>query len=276
MNDANNTVDRLAFAVTTARAAGRLTLEHFRVGVDVETKADGSEVSIADRRAEAFIRDAIADAFPADAILGEEDDDKPGTSGWRWVIDPIDGTFSFVRGVPLFATLLAAERVDAAGDPIPGAVEIGVLELPALSETIHAARGHGAWHSANGGKPAPARVSDTATLANASIGITTPDYFRAEHAMPVYERLITAAGNVRGWPDAYAFALVATGRCDAVAEPFMKPWDCGPMLPIIEEAGGRVTDWAGNRTIHAGNLAVSNGHLHPALLGLLDRPMENQ
>lgn len=267
--------ERLELAVEAAEAAGRLTLELFgraRSGLGVEIKRDGTEVTAADRGAEALVRSRIAAAFPGDAVMGEEMGETPGGSGWRWIIDPIDGTFSFVRGVPLYATLIAAEWVGIEGrgeGQGRGRVEVGVIELPALGERVHAARGLGAWHTVRGSGPTRARVSRAATLGQAVVCTTSLDYFKGPAARGVFDRVCAAAGHTRGWSDAYPAALLATGRVDVLFESAIKPWDIAALEPIIAEAGGRLSDWAGAPSVYSGTLAASNGLVHEELLGVI-------
>ncbi|MAY73290.1 MAG: inositol monophosphatase [Phycisphaerae bacterium] len=260
---------RLEVAIEVARDAGALTLETFgRSRNDVERKSDGSEVTAIDRAAERFIRERLAAEFDGDGVLGEEFEPKPSRSGWRWIIDPIDGTFSFVRGVPLYATLLGAERVDANGRPT-GPVEVGVIVMPALDEVVYGATGGGAWRTQGSGDPVAARVNSVDRLEDATICVTSVDYFDKQGLSDVFSRMCAASGHTRGWSDAYAAVLLATGRCDALVEPIMNPWDSAPMQPIITEAGGRLSDWTGKETVHAPTLVASNGRVHDELLRTL-------
>lgn len=260
---------RLASAVEYARTGGEKTLPLFGVGrVGVETKGDGTPVTEADRACETEIREAIARDYPRDGVLGEEfgAEAADGASGFRWIIDPIDGTFSFVHGVPLYTTLIGVERIE---DGRPSGVVAGVVHAPALGETVYGALGHGAWHVARpGAEPSPARVSTRATLAEATVATTSADYWD-ESLAPVWERVERAAGHTRGWPDAYAAILVATGRCDAIVEPRLKAWDVAPFFPILREAGGRASGWRGEDSPHAGDIVVTNGLLHADVLALL-------
>ncbi|MEM7621975.1 MAG: inositol monophosphatase family protein [Planctomycetota bacterium] len=273
--------DRLDFAVRVASAAAAATLHRFAPGhptaarvrdLDVEAKADGSEVTAADREAEQFMRNEIQRAFPGDGILGEEFEETPSDTGRRWIIDPIDGTYSFVRGVPLYTTLLACERLDADGSQSSEGVDLGVIVAPALGETVYAQRGSGAWFQPSGATQTPpvrAVVSNVSSPASASLSYTSLDYFRSERDRAVVRKAIEAAATTRGWPDAYAAMLVATGRCDALIEPTLKPWDAAPMQPIILEAGGMLTDWQGNPTIRGEGILATNGKLHGALLAAI-------
>ena len=263
---------RLRFAIDAAGEAGELTLRYFqRGGLGVEAKDDGWEVTIADREAERLLRTRIAETFPGDGVLGEEMEETPSETGWRWIIDPIDGTFSFIRGVPLYATLLAAERLGPGGESIAENVRLGVILIPPLREMAYAMRGGGAFVQVGDDEAVRARVSSCDALARATVCTTSTDYFSTPETRAAFERVDAAAGHMRGWSDAYAGLLLATGRCDAVFEPFLSPWDSAPFEPIVTEAGGMVTDWSGEATIHGTNLAASNGRVHRELVELLER-----
>lgn len=251
----------LDFATEIARRAGAVTLRWFGTDVAVETKADRSPVSIADREAERTIREAIAERWPDDAILGEEYGTADGAgTGRRWIVDPIDGTHSFIRGVPLYGTLVALE-VDAD-------VVVGVAHFPALDETLAAARGAGCSHNGR-----PTRVSDCDALDDALVCYTDPTLFARAGLADAWPRVVAASGLVRGWSDCYGYALVATGRADAMLDPIMAPWDCAALKPIVEEAGGRYTDLLGAPTIYGGNAIATNGRVHDALVAVVgDRP----
>jgi len=203
----------------------------------------------------------IGRAYPDDAILGEEMPAKPGTSGVRWIIDPIDGTKSFIHGVPLYATLLAAELH---GDPI-----LGVIVLPALHEVVSAGRGLGAWHLVGSASPVAARVSSVDRLESACVCTTSMRYFQDEGLGGLYEHLSLRCGLLRGWSDAYAHVLVATGRADAAIEPTINIWDVAPMAVIMAEAGGRYTGWSGLDGITEPNGISSNGLIHDELLTMV-------
>ena len=238
----------LAFAVDIAREAGEITLRHFRTLTEVQRKADGSFVTAADREAEAHLRRRIKERFPEDGILGEEEGALAGTSGRRWLVDPIDGTFSFVHGVPLFGVLVALESDD---EPM-----VGVVNIPRLDELTSAARGLGCFVNRE-----RAHVSATAKLEEALLLAT--DFSVCAHYGfgAAARRLQERVAARRTWGDCYGHVLVATGRADVMLDPVMNPWDCAPLLPIIEEAGGTFTDWRGRRTIHGGNAISTNGKL---------------
>jgi histidinol-phosphatase len=248
--------DLLEIAVDLAEEAGKITLEYFQGRFDVETKPDSSPVTVADREAEAHIRQTIESRFPDDGIVGEEFGEIRVGARRRWIIDPIDGTFSFVRGVPLYGVLIGVEQD---GDPV-----LGVIHLPALNETAAAARGEGChWRGQR------ARVSTTSELSDALWLATDLDFETGVASSGALARVVRAAGLGRTWGDCYGYVLVATGRADVMIDPRMHVWDCAPLLPIVEEANGRFTDWQGRRTIRGGSAVATNGMLHDQVLKLL-------
>src|SRR6202158_5579799 len=243
----------LDFAVDMAREAGAITYRYFQGSFAAERKADNSFVTIADREAETYLRARIEAAFPEDSILGEEEGDKSGASDRRWILDPVDGTYSFVHGVPLYGVLIGLEIED---EPILGAVN-----LPALGEMVYAARGLGCfWNGA------PAHVSTTASLDQALLLSTDFGICERYGFGPATESLQRQAHARRTWGDAYGHVLVATGRADIMLDPIMNVWDCAPLLPILEEAGGTFTDWNGTRTIPGGNAISTNGLLFDGVM----------
>lgn len=254
---------RYELARRIARSAGQLTLRYFRQGVEVERKTDDSPVTIADREAEKLLREEIAGAFPQDGILGEEFPETTGSSGFRWILDPIDGTKSFVCGVPLYGTLVAVEH---GGNSL-----IGVIYIAALGECVHAARGQGAWYEADGGTPEPARVSTCERLADGLLVTSQVDSFAERGAGDAYLELEKAAWITRTWGDCYGHLLVATGRAAVMIDPVMCLWDTGALQPILEEAGGTFTDWQGKQTIHAGEAIATNGLVLPEVLAVTKR-----
>ena len=264
------------FALAVAVRAGERTLRYFRGEYEVELKADETPVTRADREAEELIRESIAAAYPADAVLGEELGYAAGTSGRTWVIDPIDGTKSFVAGVPLYAVLIALVEGDYRKGPLPGsAVRVGVIHVPALEESVAAARGLGAaWHRGGGpgGEPRvgmqPAKVSDVREPSRARV--TTSDFADLHRREPVLAGWLDQTSPYgRTWGDAYGYLLVATGRMEAMIDPVISPWDIAPMPVIIEEAGGRYTDLAGEPALGTSGIAT-NGRLHQAFLEARD------
>ena len=263
--------DELDAALEAAWAGGRVTLRWFQAGVETERKVDRSPVTVADRGAEEAMRELLERRFPDDGVLGEEAGEKEGRSGRRWILDPIDGTRSFVHGVPLYGVMVALE---ADGVPV-----VGALHFPALGETVAAAAGLGCrWNGR------PCRVSDTDDLERAlvvtsgdarlrdpgdvdsGLSPTSPD---AGSELPERARALgRLAGRVdtfRTWGDCYGYALVATGRAEAMVDPALNIWDAAAVRPVIEEAGGVFTDWAGLRSHDAGHAIGSNAALATAV-----------
>ncbi len=235
------------FAVQTAQSAGALTLRHFG-RARAERKADGTPVTAADREAERFCREAIERRFPAHGILGEEFGAERAGARNRWIVDPIDGTRSFVRGVPLYGVLVAFE---SEGEPL-----LGVAHFPALGETLVAARERGCWLDG-----VRVCVSERAALAEALVLTSDPRGFPAADRLAGWERLGAAAGMVRTWGDCYGHALVATGRAEAMVDPVLDAWDAAALVPIVSEAGGVFTDWNGRVTHTGGSGIATNARL---------------
>lgn len=228
---------RLAFALDIAHRASRATLAWFQTGAAVERKADDSPVTIADREAERLIRAAIAEAYPEDGVLGEEAGES-GPQDRRWVIDPIDGTKSFISGVPLYATLLAYE---IEGDPV-----LGVCMFPALGECVYAERGSGAFLNGR-----PCQVSAIDRIEDAVIACGSPGSMAKYGRSAGLARLAERAMAVRTWGDAYGHALVATGRAAAMIDPIVARWDVAAMRVIVLESGGAFTDFEGRDGVFA-------------------------
>jgi myo-inositol-1(or 4)-monophosphatase len=247
----------LDFAVETAYLAGRLTLGHFQTGVHSELKADQSLVTVADRRAEELIRGRIEKQYPGHAIVGEEYG-RTETAGadHRWFVDPIDGTASFVHGVPLYSVLIALE--------IEGVVQVGVAYFPGLNEMLAAATGQGCWW--NGRR---ASVAPTSSLAQAVVTFSDVANFAKYGRSAEWQRIEQATYYHAGWGDAYGHALVATGRVELMLDPIMNAWDCGPFPPILAEAGGYFGDWQGNVTIYGNEALSTTQTLLPYVLDLV-------
>lgn len=247
---------RLAFAIDAAYRAGRSTLAHFRTGVEVDLKADASPVTIADRAAERLIRELIEREFPNDAILGEEEGGDADAAE-RWVVDPIDGTKSFVSGVPLYATLIAYEQE---GRPI-----LGVCYFPALDEMLYAERGLGCFLNGR-----PCRVSSKNDLNHSVLSSGGPKSMAKYGRWEGFAALSETALATRTWSDAYGHALVASGRIEAMIDPVVSRWDLAAVRILVEEAGGRFTDFQGNDPFEKGNdeleAVSSNGVLHGEIL----------
>ena len=251
------------FAAKVAREAGEVTLRYYQKLPGVEYKADSSPVTVADREAEMLLRKRIEERYPAHGILGEEFGQTRPEADLRWLLDPIDGTQSFVRGVPLYGVMLALVARGPEGDKHDAPV-VGVVHLPVLGETAVAWRGGGCWW--NGTR---ARVSDVARLEDALLLGTDPLGLQEKHAG--HERLRARVKMERGWGDCYGYVLVATGRAEIMMDSRLNPWDAAPLVPIVEEAGGRFTDWRGTRTTLGDDGFATNGRLHDEVLGMLAR-----
>jgi histidinol phosphatase-like enzyme (inositol monophosphatase family) len=260
-NEADPVSERLALAVDWTHQAGRLTLEFFQSdNCPVERKADNSPVTQADRTAEHFLRGRIQQAFPGDGIIGEEFGEHPGTSGFTWILDPIDGTKTFIAGVPLYSQLIGILRD---GDSVAG-----VIAIPGLDECIFAARGQGAWWRRRSSPPQRARVSSRRQLSEGIFVTSQVDSFVHRNAADAYSRLERAAYVTRTWGDGYGYLLVATGRAEAMVDPVMNIWDAAALRPVLEEAGGTFTDWQGRATIHSGEGVATNGLVQDEVLAI--------
>lgn len=253
---------RLNFALAVAAEASELILGYYqRSDLVVDSKRDASPVTEADRGAEQLIRKRLAETYPADAILGEEFGEQPGTSGYRWILDPVDGTKSFIHGVPLFGTLIGVEY--------QGECVVGVCRNPPLQEVVYAAKGQGAWWQIGSESPRPARVSAISDISQATFCTTDLNGYQVVNQEAAYHRCLNAVNLARGWGDCYGYALVATGRADVMVDPRMNPWDCAALIPILQEAGGHFLDWTGKPTIHGGNGLGVNAALKDEVLRLL-------
>jgi len=253
---------RLTFALEAARTAQELILRHFQSDdLAVDVKADASPVTIADRDAEQLLRQRIVDAFPHDAVWGEEFGETSGSSGCRWVLDPIDGTKAFVAGTPLFGTMLGLER--------DGECVLGVVRFPALDEVVYARLGGRCWRQRGAQPPRAQRVSPVAALRDALLCFTDVDGWVKVGRLEAFNRLCRCCRIARGWGDCYGHALVACGRVDVMVDPLLNPWDAAALVPIVTEAGGTFIDWTGRPTIHGGNGISSNGLLDSELLSIL-------
>jgi histidinol-phosphatase len=248
----------LAAAVEAARAAGEVAMRFYRSGFDVTLKADATPVTQADRGAEQAIREVLGKAFPDVGFLGEEFG-AVGDQRRRWIIDPIDGTKNFIRHVPIWATLIGLEEA--------GEVTVGVIHNPVTGELLSARRGGGAWR--NGERIRASTVADLrgATLLHAGLKL-----LREAGYWDGFVRLVDATDRQRGFGDYLGYTLVAEGKAEIYAECDLKAWDLAPCKVIVEEAGGRFTDFTGAPTIHGGSAFATNGRLHEAALALFARP----
>jgi histidinol phosphatase-like enzyme (inositol monophosphatase family) len=236
---------RLAPAAELARLTGDIALRHYRSRLAVETKADGSPVTVADRAAEEAARDWVRRYFPDDGVLGEEFGEERAGARRRWVIDPIDGTKSFVRGVPLWGSLVALCEGET--------VLAGAAYFPAIGELIAAAPGAGCWW--NGSRCA---VSAVDALGAATV-LTTDGRFRERPERRAgWERVAGAASIARTWGDCFGYLLVATGRAEMMCDGILSPWDAAALFPIVREAGGTFTDWDGHATAFGGSAVATN------------------
>ena len=250
--------DLLELAKLAAQASAQVILPYFRSSLAVQTKADGSPVTIADKKAEECILDLIRTHRPDDGWLGEEFGSKEGTSGYRWIIDPIDGTVAFIHGVPLFGTLLAVEKA--------GQVLIGLINMPALEQMVIGIKGSGTFH--NGRR---CRVSQTATLSQSTILTCNFTNLFKYHRQRGFNRLARQAREARTWGDCYGYMLVATGRAEIVIDPVVAPWDIAAMVPIITEAGGRITNLDGQEDLPFCHALATNALLHDEALAVFAR-----
>jgi histidinol-phosphatase len=245
--------DLVTEAVELARAAGELTLGFFRnADLAIDRKGDGTPVTEADRGAERLIRAELAVRHPDDGVLGEEEPETHGTSGRRWILDPIDGTKAFTHGVPLYSNLLAVE--DEHG------IAVGVINIPALGETVWAGRGLGCFCNGE-----PARVSAVASVAESFVSTSGFSPWSDEALLALQH----TGAHLRTWGDGYGYVLVATGRVDAMVDPAAELYDLAPMPVILSEAGGRFSSLDGEDGPGHGSGIASNGILHESLLATL-------
>jgi histidinol phosphatase-like enzyme (inositol monophosphatase family) len=239
----------MAAVAQVARAAGNRALEFFSSDLVVEAKADGSPVTIADRSAEQLAREWIESRFPSDGIVGEEFGTRKSTAARRWIIDPIDGTKSFVRGVPLWGTLVAVMEGDM--------VIAGAAYFPALGEMIVAAAGEGCWRNDQ-----RCSVSSVSEISAATV-LTTDSRFDGQNLRKQrWDELAGVAALSRGWGDCYGYCLVATGRAEVMVDPAVSEWDVAALVPIISEAGGVFTDWSGSSPFGGSAIATNAALAH--------------
>ncbi len=245
----------LAAAVEAARAAGEIALAYYRGGFEVTIKPDQTPVTQADREAERAIINILGRAFPDWGFLGEEFGEA-GAKDIRWIIDPIDGTKNFVRRIPIWAVLIALEEL--------GEITTGVVYNPVSAELFTARRGDGAF--LNGER---IRVSDCDDLKDATVLHAGLRLLRAAGHWEGFLRLVDAGSRTRGFGDYYGYGLLAQGKAEIYVEVDLKPWDIAPVKILVEEAGGRLTDFSGRPTIYDGRVLATNGRLHAEALRLL-------
>jgi histidinol phosphatase-like enzyme (inositol monophosphatase family) len=247
---------RLDVAIAAAKAAGRVALRYFRTDLQVDRKSDLSPVTIADREAEQRAIEVLRAAFPQHGILAEESGEQGG-AGPRWIIDPIDGTKSFIRGIPFFATLIALEE--------EGEITTGAVYAPALDDLLYAQRGSGAFD-----KQGRLHVSRVDSVRRSMLVFGGAGVLRSSGYWPAYERLVDASGRQRAYGDYFGYTFIARGQAEAMIDVDLKPWDLAALKIIIEEAGGRFTDFSGRATAFGGSAIASNGLVHDALRALID------
>lgn len=250
--------EELALALALADLADEITMERFQaLDLVVDTKPDTTPVSEADRRVEQVLRERISLARPDHEFLGEEYG-TTGSGDWLWIIDPIDATMNYVRGIPVFATLIALTQ--------GGRTEVGVASAPALGRRWWAARGHGAFLNGD-----PITVSRISKLADAQLSINSLLDFD-DHGVGEQGRALSeACWRTRGFGDFWSHVMVAEGVVDVAVEPIVAPWDLAALQVIVEEAGGRFSDFTGRSTFDGGKAVSSNGLLHEETLTILNR-----
>ena len=255
----------LAFALACCDEADEMALAHFRRDLVIETKPDRSFVTEADQAIERRIRERIATTYADHGVVGEEYGTAAGQGSVSWYVDPIDGTHNFMRGVPLFGTLLALEA--------DGELQVGVMSAPALGGRWFARRGGGAWAitaiGRDAGRARRINASRVADLADAHLLYGSAQEIAGSGVAPGFSRLIADVWRDRGFGDFWGYALVAEGAAEAMVEVGPKSWDLAAPLVVIEEAGGRLTDLDGRRTIHSGTVLATNGLLHDEMLSRL-------
>lgn len=255
-------LERFELAKRLAVLGGKSTLQFFQQSnFDVIKKSDGSPLTLADQTCEKLIRQQIDEVFPDDGIVGEEYGIKEAKNDVRWIVDPIDGTKSFISGVPLYGTMVGVE--------IEGTATIGACYFPGLDEGIYACLGNGAWWTCGEQEPVAARVSEKKDLADCVVVSSDDSTFGEQRAEAVWRALDEAFYFSRTWGDAYGYMLVATGRVDLMIDAELNIWDAAAVQPIIVEAGGKFSDWAGQPRIDSGNALGSNGLIHDQVLSII-------
>jgi histidinol-phosphatase len=260
--------DDLALALELADLADAITLDRYRAeDLAVETKPDLTPVTEADRGAERALRERLTASRPGDSVIGEEYGHATAPASTRhWILDPIDGTKNYVRGIPVWATLIALQD--------EGEVIVGVVSAPALHRRWWAAAGAGAFVSDGlraGGEPRPIRVSEVRELADAQLGLSGWEEWEQNGRGDALLELTRRCARSRGFGDFWGYMLVAEGALDVDVDPVVSVWDLAASQVIVEEAGGRFTDLGGRRTADGGDVIASNGRLHDAALAFIGR-----
>ena len=250
-------------ALAWCDATDRIAMEHFRRDLVLEQKPDTTFVTVADRGIEALVRERIADAYPGHGVVGEEYGTEAGAGNERWYVDPIDGTHNFIRGVPLFATLLAVER--------DGELQAAVISAPALGQRWYAWRGGGAWviSALDGGVPRRISVSRIDRIEDAQVLYASAGEVEQSGLAPGFGALLARAWRERGFGDFWGYTLVADGAAELMVEPDLSPWDAAAPFVLVEEAGGCATDFDGARSVLNRTFLATNGRLHDEVLAIL-------
>jgi histidinol-phosphatase len=251
--------NRYDVALEAARKAGQFALGYFDQGIAVEWKPDDSPVTMADKGAEQRLREDLLGKFQSDGFLGEESGHTPGSSGFRWIIDPIDGTRSFVRGIPIWACMVGLEYQSE--------LIAGVVYIPAMNQVFRALRGDGAYRDER-----RIRVSDVKTLDKAHVYYSSISWFKKAGRDRQFLQLVDVTERQRGFGDFYGFMMIAQGSGEIMIEHGVHPWDLGAIVPIIEEAGGILTAWDGKLDIEKPDVLATNGVLHATALEIINRP----
>ena len=254
--------DLMNTAADAAYAGGRRTMAYYNNRVDVEIKSDGTPVTLADKQAEEAILAIIHARYPGSDIVAEESGvSGSGNARLKWIIDPLDGTKTFIAGTPLYGAMIGVE--------LDGKTVAGAVYFPALDDMVHAGLGEGCYWNGR-----VARVSEVGDLSQAMV--LTTDWLRATRRSTAFESIAKQARIARTWGDCYGHILVATGRADVMFDPILNPWDCSPLLPILQEAGGHFVTWRGEPTIWGGDgISVNARLLKPVLdhIGTIEGPL---
>lgn len=251
----------LSATIEAAKAAGDIARHYFRTNLTVETKADRTPVTRADRECETRITEMLSAHFPDHGFLGEELGERPGNSDARWIIDPIDGTKNFIRGIPFFATLIALEEA--------GEITAGVMYAPALDDLLYARKGQGAFvHSANA-DDRRVYVSEVGQLQDAMLIHGGLNDLKTRPCWQPFLSLVDASARQRGFGDALGHSIVICGQAEVTLEPEIRPWDVAPSKILVTEAGGRYSDFNGSPSIYTGTAVISNGRVHDDVLAIL-------
>lgn len=234
----------LSFAQRVAQEAGRIAMRYFDTGIAVDTKDDGSPVTKADKEVERYIREQIAEEFADDGILGEEEGEVR-RSERTWIVDPIDGTYNFARGIPIWSTLIALE--------VEKEIVLGVVSAPAMQEFFYAVKGGGAFKNDK-----RIYVSDVDRLDKSMFNFGGPNRIIDRGLWPALTECVKLTERQRGFGDYLGFSLVFEGRSEAMLETGVKAWDLAPMKILVEEAGGAYLDLEGGSSVYTGNCLITN------------------